>query len=151
MEFGNISGRSSSLRRTRISREVAGGLGCASATKEITRINVLDRVQSRRMGAVGNVACSSTLRAGKGCGDWSEHIQFGWPVGDNRMGSSEYGAMLSAANVTTESSGTVNEANKNVDTRRPSRCSNLQGSRVPLNPILTFPATCHAATNGSLQ
>ena len=67
------------------------------------------------------------------------------------MGSSEYGVMLSAANVTTESSGTVNEANKNVDTRRPSRCSDLQGSGAPLNPILAFPASCHAATNGSLQ
>lgn len=67
------------------------------------------------------------------------------------MGSSEYGAMLLAANVTTESSGTVNKANKNVDTRRPSRCSDLQGSRAPLNPILTLPASCHAATNGSLQ
>ena len=46
MEFGNISSGSSSLRRTRISRGVAGGLGCASATKEITRVNVLDRVFS---------------------------------------------------------------------------------------------------------
>ena len=50
------------------------------------------------------------------------------------MGSSEYGAMLSVANVTTGSLGTVNEANKSVDTRRPSRCSDLQGSRAPLNP-----------------
>lgn len=50
------------------------------------------------------------------------------------MDSSEYRAMLSVANVATGSSGTVNEANKSVDTRRPSRCSDLQGSRAPLNP-----------------
>jgi hypothetical protein len=57
------------------------------------------------------------------------------------MGSSEYGAMLSVANVTTGSSGTVNEANKSVDTTRPSRCSDLQGSRAPLNPYqLSLPA-----------
>ena len=57
------------------------------------------------------------------------------------MDSSEYRAMLSVANVTTGSSGTVNEANKSVDTRRPSRCSDLQGSRAPLNPYqLSLPA-----------
>lgn len=49
--------------------------------------------------------------------------------------------MLSVVNVTTGSSGTANEANKSVDTRRPSRCSDLQGSRAPLNPYqLSLPA-----------
>lgn len=66
------------------------------------------------------------------------------------MDSSEYRAMLSVANVTTGSSGTVNEANKSVDTRRPSRCSDLQGSRAPQS-ISAFPASCYAATNGYLQ
>lgn len=57
------------------------------------------------------------------------------------MDSSEYRAMLSVANVTTGSSGTVKEADKSVDTRRPSRCSDLQGSRALLNPYqLSLPA-----------